>query len=68
MKAPLLDTLVVQGTAFPVPERERLELRGLLPKKCLSMQAQVCIVYAQCSGDCRVFLLGRVQPPVSHMQ
>ena len=31
----------LQGTAFPVPERERLELRGLLPKKCLTMQAQV---------------------------
>ena len=32
---------LLQGTAFPVPERERLELRGLLPKKCLTMQAQV---------------------------
>ena len=37
------DTQVtMQGTAFPNPERERLQLRGLLPPRVLSMQAQVC--------------------------
>ena len=45
--APFLDAFVLQGTGFPVPERERLELRGLLPKKSLSMQAQVCFVHAR---------------------
>ena len=30
----------LQGTAFPESERERLELRGLLPKRQLDMAAQ----------------------------
>lgn len=30
-----------QGTAFPASERERLELRGLLPKKELTLEFQV---------------------------
>ena len=30
-----------QGTAFPMSERERLQLRGLLPPRVLTMDAQV---------------------------
>ncbi|KAK9904347.1 hypothetical protein WJX75_009960 [Coccomyxa subellipsoidea] len=37
----LHDPLWNKGTAFSVSERERLELRGLLPKKLLSMETQV---------------------------
>ena len=32
----------MQGTAFPMSERERLQLRGLLPPRVLTMDAQVC--------------------------
>jgi hypothetical protein len=39
----------LQGTAFPESERERLELRGLLPKKQLDLAAQACP--AACTRD-----------------
>ena len=34
--------VLVQGTAFPMSERERLQLRGLLPPRVLTLEAQVC--------------------------
>ncbi|KAK9863752.1 hypothetical protein WJX84_011333 [Apatococcus fuscideae] len=37
----LHDPLVNKGTAFGIAERERLALRGLLPARILSMEAQV---------------------------
>ena len=33
-----------KGTGFPIVERERLGLRGLLPPRPLPMDAQVCAV------------------------
>ena len=45
-----------QGTAFPMSERERLQLRGLLPPRVLTMDAQVC---EPCGSNIR---LGAVRP------
>lgn len=44
----------MQGTAFSMSERERLELRGLLPRRMLSMETQVsfkqcCITPLDCA-------------------
>ena len=38
MLQPLVD---IQGTGFPLPERERLGIRGLLPPGTLTMERQV---------------------------
>ena len=32
---------LVEGTAFPMEERERLQLRGLLPPRTVTMEIQV---------------------------
>ena len=34
--------MIVQGTAFPESERERLGIRGLLPTKVTDMKLQAC--------------------------
>lgn len=34
----------LQGTGFPLTERERLGIRGLLPPRSLNMERQVCAV------------------------
>jgi hypothetical protein len=38
---PMKAVVILQGTAFPYAERERLKLRGLLPVRRLTMENQV---------------------------
>ena len=40
-----LDSALFQGTGFPLTERERLGIRGLLPPRNLNMDRQVCSLY-----------------------
>ena len=47
---------MLQGTGFPLSERERLGIRGLLPHKVLNVETQVGTDVLQILGICSAAL------------
>lgn len=43
----LLDPLITKGTCFPDEERDRLNLRGLLPPRRLSLEVRVVLGFVR---------------------